>query len=254
MRDIVYKYETLMNLACILFNKEQDAIGKSDAVLTRIVAEALVPWHRRDDVIPKEDFVETIKSWLRLSFEEYHGSPQGYASVEAQQWTIYAILWGNKVADSLIALESRSDVTVSYENGKFSIDVPGTKKTMRGVCFTDKMAKWCRRMCPAVFYNITDTVMIDFMDEAYRKYGAFKMSLPAEPSYTDEEFEGIYSMVLGSNYKRGSLERTCMLDWCLKNAPEATVREYADSSDWDGLCTAMQGIWEEQIKNVKVEQ
>lgn len=153
MQNQNYRPETLANLAHALINRADRNLYKSDtfklclSVVTRMIADELVPEYRKDEILTEEELVECIKTYVQDAVKPYIGSHNGCLSWHDTRWIIFSLLFGVDTADSLLDNERNVDIEVTYENGVWSLEIPGMKKSVNGQFYD---CRWDDLLCETV--------------------------------------------------------------------------------------------------------
>ena len=162
-----------------------------------MAAESVIPWNRRNEVLTEEELIGHVKETVKNFIRSYRGSTIGYSSWQNSRWLLLGLLFGIGTADSLAHKERDVDVDVRYENGVWSLDIPGMKKLTDGQFYDVQTLRWCRRMAPNHVYDMPEETLMEIMLPAFRSVGRKRIDLPCEYPYTDSDFREIYRKEIG---------------------------------------------------------
>lgn len=263
MHEWNYPPETVANLAHILVPEKDRKTLHSETLITclavtaRMAAESVIPWNRRDEILTEEELIGHVKETVKNFIRPYRGSTIGYSSWQNSRWLLLGLLFGVGTADSLAHKERDVDVDVRYENGVWSLDIPGMKKLTDGQFYDVQTLRWCRRMAPNHVYDMPEETLMEIMLPAFRSVGRRRIDLPCEYPYTDSDFREIYQKALSSplakvpGYEWLTPDNAvCQLQWCLWNTSDEVLDLYMESCRWDDLCDSMKGDWEKYHEEV----
>lgn len=248
-----YKPETLANLGRVLIKDKTLFASNSFNTLMSAVATmaggCIIPWEKRDEVLFEYELVDCIKQYVSNVLRPYKGSWNGYRSWQEGKWLILALLFGKAAADSLLCVvEMDRDIDVEYENGAWSLKIPGYRKSEEGRFYTLPMLRWCKRMAPVILTMLPEKEFMDAMVPVYYEYGYKRMGLPKEYAYSDDDFKGIRKMAFeqpnAKIYPIVTVENSVsQLEWALENASDDKA-QIIQKCEWDALCEAMEEKWE----------
>lgn len=247
-----YKPETLANLSRVLIKDTALFASSAFTALMSVVAAmaggCIIPWEKRDEILSEYELVDCIKQYVLSVMHPYKGSWSGHRSWQEGKWLVLSLLFGKGAADSLLKIETGKDIDIEYENGAWSLKIPGYQKSEEGRFYNVQMLRWCRRMAPVILTMLPENEFMDVMIPVYYEYGYKRVVLLKEYAYTDDDFEGIRKMAFeqpnAKIYPIVTVENSVSrLEWVIKNASGDEL-PIIQKCEWDTLCEAMEEEWE----------
>lgn len=247
MHNTFYNLETIHNLIKVMV---PDSVPEQyGSVMIRLISSEIIPWASRNDVIAEGELFNLVRDYITHSFEPYQGSWQGAGPHDEARWTVYAILYGVRTADSLMS-DFMQCKTVTFTDDRFTFELDNVKRSPNGIYYTDRQLDWAKRNAPLAIKGMPESELIEIMEDAILNVGDHQLGLPKEPEMTKEGNMEIARLV-SARAKEMSIVNAELdseaerIQWCLDNAPDVAL-----GLPTNELLIMMQSAWESHLKGL----
>lgn len=85
------------------------------------IMEVAIPWTLREQSVTEDQVISALYGYLkRVTTEKYHGSTNGHKSYKDTMSGVFTVIFGHKVAYTIMQLVDTGNISVNYFDDKFT--------------------------------------------------------------------------------------------------------------------------------------